>query len=575
MTVRWHGEFKSPNSTGIDTDEDGTGEVIDLYKSNDKGETWVFVKQLFNRTEMGWDKMERAGLIILPNGTWLCYVAADTDATGWRVVLIKSNDNGDTWTVVSTQLTPIGTKYPHPYLLDNGTLLLAYGYFSGSETHYLNKSSDYIDFSSSVAVFPSGWYCVSFTKASDEYYYIVHHTKYSNDDLRGEIPLVPQLSRTKDFKSYETVNETIIDLGPYGSLTMGGLQYSTPIEINGKIYIFAETKATDHDGKEINITDKTQRHLVRLKDPVTTIIIPTVNTSIPGTLNLGYVAPEVLTINLYNTSWAEQISIDPYVEYWLNMTIRHNGTLYSLKNITIYMYADGYSWDSLDDPNTHATFVWDNTTKQYSLIGPTDTTWSVIAANCSVPDQSKNTGTFTLAFRMSKIALMGTWHINVTAWGVQDLSDTLEVTKTVNFYSEISLVDTSFEFSLTVGTNNGSLTSPADGNIEFSVICNAPYNVSFFTNGNWTSDGNEIDITNTNYFIGDDDSDPTDTTEGGSIAEFVIHPTPYITTPYYSVPATQDDINGDSYTIYLFQTVPSGTAEGTYTLILYVRVVQA
>jgi len=299
-----------------------------------------------------------------------------------------------------------------------------------------------------------------------------------------------------------------------------------------------------------------------------------VTTSIPGTLTVGYASPEVLSINLYNTTWYEVSSIDPYVEYWLNMTIRHNNTLYALKNITIYMYASGYSWDSADDPNTHATFVWDNDTKEYSLVGPTGTTWAVNTANCRVPDQSQNTGTFTLAFNASKIALMGTWYINVTAWGAQDLSDSLTISVTVNFYAEIILTDTSFQFSLSVGAENGTLSVPTDGDIDFSVICNAPYNISFYTDGNWTSDGYEIDITNTNYFIGDDDSNPTEATETG-IDPFAIHPTPDKATPYANQAVTQDDINGDTYATYLFQTVPAGTPTGTYTLTLYIEVVAA
>jgi len=296
--------------------------------------------------------------------------------------------------------------------------------------------------------------------------------------------------------------------------------------------------------------------------------------SIPGTLTVGYSPPEVLAVNLYNTSWTEVSSIDPYVEYWLNVTIRHNNTLYSLENITFYFYASGSNWNSADDPNTHATFVWDNSTKQYSLVGPTGTTWAVDTADCRVPDQSQNTGTFTLAFNASKVALMGTWYINVTAWGAQDLSDSLTISITVNFYAEIILADTSFQFSLSVGAANGSLTVPSDGDIDFSIICNAQYNVSFYTDGNWTSDSSEIDITNTNYFIGDDDSDPEEATETG-IAPFAIHPTPDKATPYANQAVTQDDINGDAFAIYLFQTVPTGTSTGTYTLTLYIEVVTA
>ena len=294
-----------------------------------------------------------------------------------------------------------------------------------------------------------------------------------------------------------------------------------------------------------------------------------------GTLTVGAVSPEILAINLYNTSWAEVTSIDPYVEYWLNVTIRHNNTLYSLENITYYFYADGYSWDSADDPNTHATFLWDNSTKQYSLVGPTSTTWGVNTANCRVPDQSQTQGTFTLAFNASKVALQGTWYVNVTVWGAQDLSNSSVKSFTVNFYAEISLTDTSFTFSnIQPGTANNSLTSPTDGDIDFAVICNAQYNVSYYTNGNWTTNGDVIDITNTNYFIGDDDSNPTEATETG-IDPFAIHPTPDKVTPYANQAVTQDDINGDAFATYLFQTVPEGTASGTYTLTLYIEVVAA
>jgi len=294
-----------------------------------------------------------------------------------------------------------------------------------------------------------------------------------------------------------------------------------------------------------------------------------------GTLTIGAVAPEVLAIHIYNTSWTEVSAIDPYTEYWLNVTIRHNNTLYSLENITFYFYASGYSWNSADDPNTHATFAWYNDTDSWQLIGPTDTTWAINTANCKTPDRSQTQGDFTLAFNASKVALQGTWYVNVTAWGAQDLSDNLTQSFTVNFYAEISLTDTSFTFSnLQPGTANNSLTSPTDQDLDYTVICNAQYNISFYTDGNWTSDGSEIDITNTNYFIGDDDSDPEEATETG-IDPFAIHPTPDKATPYASQAVTQDDINGDAYAIYLFQTVPEGTPTGTYTLTLYIEVVAA
>ena len=294
-----------------------------------------------------------------------------------------------------------------------------------------------------------------------------------------------------------------------------------------------------------------------------------------GTLTVGVVPPEVLAVTIYNTTWYEVTSIDPYVEYWLNATIRHNNTLYSLENITFYFYASGSNWDSADDPNTHATFVWYNDTNTWQLIGPTGTTWAIDTADCRVPDRSQTEGDFTLAFNASKVALMGTWYVNVTAWGTDSQSDYLTISFTVNFYAEISLTDTSFTFSnLQPGTANNSLSSPTDGDLDYSIICNAQYNVSFFTDGNWTSNGNEIDITNTNYFIGDDDSNPEEATETG-IDPFAIHPTPDKTTPYANQAVTQDDINGDAYATYLFQTVPEGTASGTYTLTLYIEVVAA
>ncbi|RLI85704.1 MAG: hypothetical protein DRP01_05650 [Archaeoglobales archaeon] len=570
MTVRWHGEYKSTDGSGTGTDQDGSGERIDLYKSDD-GFTWTFVKTLFYRTDFGWNKMEKAALVVLPNGTWLCYVAAADSGQPWEIELLRSNDEGSTWVNVTAVITgATSKKYPHPYLLPNGTLLMAYGYVG--VVHNLTRSNDYVNFEQ-IKSFPSDWECVTFMKASDGWYYVTYHEKYTSSDYVG-VPALPRVVRTKDFDTYQDVNLTILDFGPYLTLTLAGMFYSVCIEINNQLYLYGESHATDHDYND-DITDRTQRHLIRIKDPVATTTIPSVNASIVGTLTVGYAAPEVLDIKIYNTTWYEVSSIDPYTEYWLNMTIRHNNTLYSLKNITIYFYASGYSWDSADDPNTHATFLWDNSTKEYSLIGPTGTTWGVNTANCRVPDQSQNTGTFTLAFNASKIALMGTWYVNVTAWGAQDLSDNLTISFTVNFYAEINLTDTSFEFDLATGTVNGTLSVPADGNINFTIICNAPYNISFYTNDNWTSNGNEIDITNTNYFIGDDDADPADTTEGGTIPEFAIHPTPDKTTPYSNVAVTQDDINGDAYAIYLFQTVPEGTPTGTYTIILYIEVTTA
>ncbi|RLC85998.1 MAG: hypothetical protein DRJ03_10095 [Chloroflexi bacterium] len=297
--------------------------------------------------------------------------------------------------------------------------------------------------------------------------------------------------------------------------------------------------------------------------------------SLSGTLNVGVAAPTVQALELYDTSWTAVTAMDPYTEYWLNITVYHPNTLMAIINITVYIYDNTTTtWDGADDVHYHATYVWDNTTKEWSLVGPTGTLWSVDTADSSYPDQSQTSGTWTLAFVPSKVAHASTnWVINATAWGSGDLSDDLSITKTMNFYAEISLTDTSFDFgSVSPGTNNASLVSPTDGDIDYTIIANDAHDVGFYTDGNWTSGANEIDITNTNYFIGDDDSSPTEATETG-IDPWAIHPTPSVTKPYTNVAITSE--SGDTYATYLFQTVPEGTPSGTYTLTLYIQVVQS
>lgn len=300
-----------------------------------------------------------------------------------------------------------------------------------------------------------------------------------------------------------------------------------------------------------------------------------VEQSLSGTLTVGVAAPTVQALTLYDTSWVEVAAMDPYTEYWLNITVYHPNTLISIVNITVYIYDNSSTtWDAADDVHYHATYLWDNSTKAWSLVGPSGTLWSVNTANSYYPDQSQTSGTWTLAFKASKVAAAGTnWVINATAWGTDNLGDWMSITKTMNFYAEISLTDTSFDFgSVSPGTNNASLVSPVDQDIDYTVIANDNHNIGFYTNGNWTSGANEIDITNTNYFIGDDDSNPTEGTETG-INPWAIHPTPTVTEPYTSVAITGE--SGNTYATYLFQTVPVGTPSGTYTLTLYIRVVQS
>ena len=560
ITVRWHGESS------------GTGDATEMFKINGdpRDGNWTSEGIICTRSQLGWSYYEEFNLIILNNGTWIGFAAGGT--TAWYIHRLVSNDQGSTWTDKGT-LFGIQAKENHIWVDQNGTIYMTCREIGSGDLVRIYKSND-LGVTWELVSTWSGYYKAALYKYGGVFYVLATNRTLSadpNNNYRNFVTDLYTSTNLVDFTFVKNVFQRREDL-PF-TLYQNGFTYANIILYNQYLLVVAEGNLIDHDPND-DINDQTQRHVIVMYDPVESFVTPSVNTSIPGTLTVGYSPPEVLAVNLYNTSWAEVSSIDPYVEYWLNVTIRHNNTLYSLENITFYFYASGSNWNSADDPNTHATFVWDNDTKQYSLVGPTGTTWTVNTANCRVPDQSQNTGTFTLAFNASKIALMGTWYINVTAWGAQDLSDSLTISVTVNFYAEIKLTDTSFQFSLSVGAENGTLSVPTDGDIDFSVICNAPYKISFYTDGNWTRDGYEIDITNTNYFIGDDDSNPTEGTETG-INPFAIHPTPDKATPYASQAVTQDDINGDTYAIYLFQTVPSGTPVGTYTLILYIEVAAA
>jgi len=208
-----------------------------------------------------------------------------------------------------------------------------------------------------------------------------------------------------------------------------------------------------------------------------------------GSFDLGNAAPSVTKISLSTTNG----DLTPQVHNWLVMDISDANTLNDIKEVQVIIKTNTTGTSADDNVTDKATYRW-TPTGNWSLVGPTNSTWGFdkIMSDKKPTDLGATAGEWYLLFLPGKVARESTtWDIYVKVTDKGGLTgDNISWGHTMNWYGEISAVDTSYSFGdIGLGDTNKNISTPSDHNIDVKTISNGNYELSS-KSGNWTNESN-------------------------------------------------------------------------------------
>ena len=269
VVVRQHGEASN------------VGDRIDMYKINGDPRdpaSYVFVKTVFDRSQLGWSYLEEFNLLVKNDGTYIALVAGGT--TGYAIHRLVSTDGGTTWTDEGVK---INGKHNHIYVESDGTIIIAWWDLASTQVNF-SKSTDLgVTFTQLGAL--TGYKNASLHKNGDKY--LVLANVISATDNTYYIQHLTDLFETADFNTF-TKLQTVAQGQSDAPLTgyHDGFFYTEILPYNGYLYAIGETAIVDHDPDD-DLNDQEQRHLVALVSALAEIITITPPTTPPPSTGGG------------------------------------------------------------------------------------------------------------------------------------------------------------------------------------------------------------------------------------------------------------------------------------------------
>jgi len=207
--------------------------------------------------------------------------------------------------------------------------------------------------------------------------------------------------------------------------------------------------------------------------------------------------PTVDAVSLYDSGHSAEITaMSPQTEYAVKVTVSTPNTVASLSTVkvTIFYDADG-TYAPGDVPlsgNTQTAAILTCTvgdTPSWTIDPSTDSTWSIVSANCVQPTLTSTIGDFWFHFKAGKVATATTgsarWHIYAKASNPGGSGDNHQDNRTMNWYGEVAVNTPSVDFG-TAAPGSDFSTNEETG-ISVTFICNGNYNQQVRASSPWTS----------------------------------------------------------------------------------------
>jgi len=206
-----------------------------------------------------------------------------------------------------------------------------------------------------------------------------------------------------------------------------------------------------------------------------------------GSFELGSAAPTVGVVELYDADHNSTVStLTPTTEFAVKITAGDVNTIADIDAITVVIKAQGYS-GTTTDVSYNATYRW--TTSGWALIGPTDTQWTCESG--IVPaDMTAMSDDWYVNFKLSEAATSkANWDITVTADDDESTGTNSKTGIPMDFYAEISAVDTSYSFGgVTLGASGLPIIGD-DQDVDVNVTANGNFKLYSKSDATWIGNG--------------------------------------------------------------------------------------
>ena len=201
-----------------------------------------------------------------------------------------------------------------------------------------------------------------------------------------------------------------------------------------------------------------------------------------GSFDLGSAAPTVTGVELYNAEHNATVSdLTPTTEFAVKITAGDANTIADIDAITVVIKAQGYA-GTTTDVSYNATYQW--TASGWALIGPTATQWTYESG--VVPsDMTVMSDDWYVNFKLSEAATSeANWDITVTADDGESAGTNSKLNIPMNFYAEISAVDTSYTFGgVALGASQKQISGDQD--VDVNVTANGNFKLYSKSDATW------------------------------------------------------------------------------------------
>lgn len=209
-----------------------------------------------------------------------------------------------------------------------------------------------------------------------------------------------------------------------------------------------------------------------------------------GSFNLVSAAPTVTGVELYDAEHNAPVSrLTPTSEFAMKITAGDVNTIADINTITVVIKAQSYA-GTTTDVSYNATYQW-TASGDWALIGPTETQWTCEPGSSEPGVMTDMSGDWYVNFKLSEAATSeANWNITVTAADDGgNIGTNSKFGIPMDFYAEISAVDTSYSFGdVTLGTFQNQINGD-DQDVDVNVTANGNFKLYSKSDATWIGNG--------------------------------------------------------------------------------------
>lgn len=209
-----------------------------------------------------------------------------------------------------------------------------------------------------------------------------------------------------------------------------------------------------------------------------------------GSFDLGSAAPTVTGVELYDAEHNTTVStLTPTTEFAVMITAGDVNTIADIDAITVVIKAQGYA-GTTTDASYNATYRW-TPASGWALIGPIGTQWTKEPGS-SEPNLVLMSGDWYVNFKLSEAATSEVnWDITVTADDGESTGTNSKTGIPIDFYAEISAVDTSYSFGGVALGASGLPIIGDDHDVDVNVTANGNFKLYSKSDATWIGNGTD------------------------------------------------------------------------------------